>query len=94
MDDAEVVEVGEGLGELAAPLHRLSRRKGALGIDPAFEAPAGDVLDDHVGLAVALADIETALEVGVHQGLGEMRLPPPAGGQDRDWRGRVRGGTG
>jgi hypothetical protein len=50
--------------------------------DPTVEAASLGVLEDDIGLAVALSDVEAALDVGVTQRLGEIRLAPPTGWQN------------
>jgi hypothetical protein len=84
MDDAHVVEISERLGKLAAPLNGLSDREGrAFGGDLAFKAAAAGVFEHNIGLVVAFADVEPALDVGVDEALGQYGFSTPTGRQLR-----------
>ena len=65
MDDAAVVGVFQGRGELTSDLQHLAPGQSALPFEHGVEAGAGDVLHGEPGPAVVDAGIEEADDVGV-----------------------------
>jgi hypothetical protein len=78
MNDAEVVEVGERLGELAAPGNGLTDgHANAVVAGPSLKTPAVGVVQHHVWLAVSFTDVAAALQVGIDESLGKVNFTSP-----------------
>ena len=79
MDDAVGVQVGEGLGQLPAPVQGLVDGDGAFVLAQTLaQAVAVHVLQHQVGLAALLGQVDAALHARVMEAPGDLRLPPEA----------------